>query len=133
MKKALWVIIYFSSLQLNAEEYEFCGTHYVASFMDCNHEALCDFYELENAMIKGIQKSGATLLNICKHTFPPNSITLVFLLSESHASIHTYPEYNSCFIDLFTCGNTCDYITFEQYLKNYLKPKKINNQIMRRK
>jgi ornithine decarboxylase len=30
------------------------------------------------------------------------------LLAESHASVHTYPERGSVFVDVFTCGHRAD-------------------------
>jgi S-adenosylmethionine decarboxylase len=36
--------------------------------------------------------------------FEPQGVTVLALLSESHASIHTYPEVGSVFVDVFTCG-----------------------------
>lgn len=33
-------------------------------------------------------------------------MTIVFTLSESHMSIHTWPEYGSCAIDFYNCGDT---------------------------
>ena len=36
--------------------------------------------------------------------FPNGAITLVFILAESHLSIHTWPEENLIAIDLFSCG-----------------------------
>lgn len=132
MKKIVFLVFVFLMNSIFSEEYDFSGTHYVASYIDCNHKALCNFVALEEAMIDGIHQCGATLLSSTKHVFPPDSITMVFLLSESHASIHTYPEYNSCYIDLFTCGNRCDYTKFQEVLKEYLQPQHIQNQIMRR-
>jgi S-adenosylmethionine decarboxylase proenzyme len=38
------------------------------------------------------------------HQFQPHGYTLLYLLSESHFSIHTYPEYQSCYIDIFCCN-----------------------------
>jgi len=114
------------------EEYEFTGVHYIASFVDCDEAAMRDLSSLRGVLESGIEACGATLLNSCEHLFSPDSITLVLLLSESHASIHTYPEYNSCYIDLFTCGNNCDYRKFERVLAAYLKPKKLETTIMRR-
>ena len=58
---------------------------------------------------------------------------MVLLLSESHASIHTYPEYNSCFVDLFTCGQKCSAEKFDMYLREYLKPKQTDSRIQVRK
>ena len=40
--------------------------------------------------------------------FEPQGVTVLALLSESHASIHSYPERGSVFIDVFTCGKRAD-------------------------
>jgi S-adenosylmethionine/arginine decarboxylase-like enzyme len=34
-------------------------------------------------------------------------MTAVYLLAESHVSIHTYPDSGSMFLDAFTCGDSC--------------------------
>jgi len=36
--------------------------------------------------------------------FEPVGYTFAFVLSESHFTIHTYPEYRSCYIDIFCCN-----------------------------
>ena len=52
-------------------------------------------------------------------------MTLVALLSESHASIHTYPEHNSCFVDLFTCGLSFHAERFDAVMRAYLSPSQV--------
>jgi S-adenosylmethionine decarboxylase proenzyme len=37
------------------------------------------------------------------HQFPPVGYTYAYVLSESHFTIHTYPEHQSCYIDIFCC------------------------------
>jgi len=46
-------------------------------------------------------------LNVVKkfsHTFSPRGITLIYILSESHLIIHTWPELGVIHIDLATCS-----------------------------
>lgn len=46
-------------------------------------------------------------LNIVKkliHMFSPQGITLVYILSESHLIIHTWPESGFIHIDMVTCS-----------------------------
>jgi S-adenosylmethionine decarboxylase proenzyme len=38
------------------------------------------------------------------HQFTPFGATYVYVLEESHMSIHTYPEKNSAYMDIFCCN-----------------------------
>ena len=37
------------------------------------------------------------------HQFDPFGYSYAYVLSESHFTIHTYPEHRSCYIDMFCC------------------------------
>jgi S-adenosylmethionine decarboxylase proenzyme len=114
------------------EEYHFAGKHFFASYLDCDMKALTDLNEMMHAMDDAVEASGATLLNMSPHVFPPNAVTAVYLLSESHASIHTYPEHGACFVDLFTCGQKCSSEKFDAVLRAYLRPKRVNIRFFHR-
>ena len=100
----------------------FQGRHLFGSYLGCDPVALRDFAGLRKAMGEAVSASGATLLNTVEHIFPPDGITILMLLSESHASIHTYPEHGACFVDLFTCGMRCSGERFDELLRAYLRP-----------
>ena len=38
------------------------------------------------------------------HQFTPTGYTYIYLLSESHMSVHTYPEYGQIYMDIFCCN-----------------------------
>jgi S-adenosylmethionine decarboxylase len=130
----VFLLYLFASVSLFAHEesYQFKGTHFVASYTECDMDALSDVENLYSAMQEAAKKSGATILQSAHYVFPPNGFTMVILLSESHASIHTYPEHQSCFIDLFTCGDKCSHETFDAYLQSYLKPKSVDKTVLSR-
>jgi S-adenosylmethionine decarboxylase len=50
------------------------------------------------------------------HKFHPQGVTALGLLSESHISIHTWPEHGYAAADVFTCGDranpqrACNYL-----------------------
>jgi S-adenosylmethionine decarboxylase len=111
------------------EDFQFWGKHFIASYNKCDFERLTS-PELVNAMREAIEASGASLLSEAVYTFPNAGLTAVFLLSESHASIHTYPEHASCFVDLFTCGDRCKWEGFDEVLRKYLEPKNVDARIM---
>ena len=45
-----------------------------------------------------------TVVNQAGHQFPPVGYSYAYVLSESHFTIHTYPEYRSFYIDIFCCN-----------------------------
>ena len=114
------------------EQYLFEGIHYLASYKECNKARLCDCEEVCQVLLRAVEASGACVLDYSSYVFPPNGFTMVVLLSESHASIHTYPEWGACFVDLFTCGTHCSYQDFEKVLEEYLEPGRFESRIMTR-
>lgn len=132
----LLAIFAFSSLLSASEdskpEYNFVGTHFMASYKECNVEALTDLPKLKEALVEAAKASGATVLDTVDYTFEPDGLTMVVLLSESHASIHTYPEHRACFVDLFTCGHKCSAAKFDEALRTYLEPQKVSGNVAKR-
>ena len=108
------------------EIYEFTGRHLVANYFECDHEALIQATDLIEVMKRAVEASGATLLESSQYIFPGSGMTAAMLLSESHASIHTYPEHGACFVDLFTCGDKCSAAKFDAAIREYLKPQVVN-------
>jgi S-adenosylmethionine decarboxylase len=51
--------------------------------------------------------------------FKPQGETRLYLLSESHLTLHTYPEYNYVSIDIYTCGERGKPETITKVLQEY--------------
>lgn len=103
----------------------FAGRHLVVSYLGCDVGALSDHRGLVSAMRSAVKASGAELLKTSEHVFSEGGFTAVMLLSESHASVHTYPEFAACFVDLFTCGYNCKGEKFDEVLRAYLRPQEV--------
>jgi S-adenosylmethionine decarboxylase len=83
------------------------GTHYILEACDADSELLNNKEYILQALRDAIVKSNATLMEEIAIEFTPQGITAVCLLSESHLSIHTWPEKQYAAIDIFTCGEHC--------------------------
>lgn len=51
-----------------------------------------------------LRRAGATIVHGLAHSFPGAGLTCVFILSESHAVLHTWPETGTVNIDIFSCS-----------------------------
>ena len=51
------------------------------------------------------QKHDFTVLGKVEHVFEPQGLSLIYMLSESHISVHTFPEKQYLAMDIYTCRN----------------------------
>ena len=84
------------------------GKHVIYDLLGGNPHLLDDIDFVTQAITEAVEASGATLLGINSHRFEPQGVTAVALLSESHLSVHTWPEHGYAAIDCFTCGEHTD-------------------------
>jgi len=81
------------------------GHHVLLSLFGVDFALLNDLLGITAAFEQAVEATGATVLNRFSHQFSPQGVTVVYALSESHISAHTFPEEGSCAIDVYTCGN----------------------------
>jgi len=112
---------------------EFTGWHVLAEFGGVD-TALCDDLErLESALRESLVAAGVTICDVVHKKFDPQGVTVLALLSESHASIHTYPESGEIFVDVFTCGSIGAGATKAvELLRDSLSPKTVRMQVIQR-
>lgn len=106
-------------------EYSTFGRHVAIDTWGVNFDVLNDVEFLKRHMIEAAEVSGATVLDVQSKQFEPQGATVLVLLSESHLSIHTYPEKGFAAFDCYTCGETVDPQRAMDYLISVLKPKKV--------
>ncbi len=102
---------------------KFAGTHLLVDVL--NGTRLDDIGHIEQAFRRCIEVSGATLLHIHLHHFTPNGgVSGVAVLSESHISIHSWPEYGYAAIDIFMCGHAKPHLAID-VIRQAFEPEEI--------
>lgn len=82
------------------------GKHVLLDLYFCNSEYLKDPLKISEFLKEAAIKSGATILFDHFHTFGDGcGVTGMLVLSESHISIHSWPEIGFASIDLYMCGD----------------------------
>ena len=81
---------------------------------------ICDLTNIRNmTRLESINKMHELLEDICnqydftilsktQHQFEPQGLTILYMLSESHISIHTFPEQHYLAFDIYTCRHYDD-------------------------
>lgn len=108
------------------------GRHIIAELYDCDVEIINNESLVEIAMLEAAELSGATIIKPVFHKFSPHGVSGVVVIAESHFSIHTWPEYGYCAIDIFTCGDAINSDVALEYIKQKLIAKNISVVEMKR-
>lgn len=73
--------------------------------------------KLKETFSNVLRKAGFNIINFTEHHFTPFGYTALWLLSESHFAIHTFPEFGKTYIELSSC-NEIFYKDFIKQIKN---------------
>lgn len=109
---------------------EYAGRHILADFWDVKD--MSNLPMIQNAIEEGAVKAGATILYSHYHPFGEGmGVSGVTVLSESHISIHTWPERDFAAIDIFMCGD-CDPRVALQHMIDVMQPGRVEEELHRR-
>ena len=100
------------------------GKHYLLNLYGCSFVLLNDEHYLVRLLEEAAVISGATVLQTVFKKFDPQGATVICLLSESHISIHTWPEEGKAAADVYTCGDSdpklgCNMIVSQLHSTNH--------------
>lgn len=60
--------------------------------------------EIREFFDKTLRASGFNVLCLTDHNFKPQGYTALWLLTESHFAVHTFPEFGKSYIELSSCN-----------------------------
>ncbi len=70
---------------------------------DCDDQTLDDLDRVKEIAREAIHDIQAEIVEECVHKFEPIGITYIAVITTSHFSIHTWPEYGYAAVDIFSC------------------------------
>ena len=115
------------------------GLHLLVDFHNCQSslKLLNNKELLRKALLKISQEAGFTIVSTLFHKFPgAGGITGLILISESHLTIHTWPEKKFFNLDIFICNfkkdNTLKVQKTFEAMKELFHPKKVLKKEIKR-
>lgn len=108
------------------------GQHLILELYGCPQAILDDPQIIESEMTQAVQASGATMIQPFFHQFAPQGVSGVIIISESHFTIHTWPEYGYAALDVFTCGDVIDMQAATESLRRGLQAQNVQKMMLTR-
>lgn len=81
------------------------GRHVIADLWQCNEDLLTRKETVEKIMVDAALEAGADIREVTFHQFEPDGVSGVVVISESHLTIHSFPEHQYASCDVYTCGD----------------------------
>lgn len=111
------------------------GLHIIANLKGCSFDFSKE-HILIDFCIKTCSQHGLHVVGVSSHEFNPQGLTFAILLAESHLCVHTWPEYNSLALDIYTCNHTSDNNektkAIYQAIVDFVKPAQQETKILNR-
>ena len=109
------------------------GTEWVVDASGCDAETLADIDRLKLIFERIIHDLELHVLgDMSWHKFPgPGGVTGIALLSESHLTCHTYPEFGAASFNLYCCRNRTTW-PWERMLQEMLGATEVSVRIFER-
>jgi S-adenosylmethionine decarboxylase len=114
------------------------GTHILGDLRMCESNYLfsLNMEKVKKDALEIIAKNNFTVLGSYFHRFDNESFTGIIALSESHVSMHTWPEIGVVNIDVYTCNyqndNTASTRKVFDEIAEIFKPGQIDRQEIKR-
>jgi S-adenosylmethionine decarboxylase len=123
--------IFFIAHEAHAFEASNKSYHLVVELNRCNNKKLDNKDYLEKIMTDAVKLAEFNPIGTLFHQFEPQGVTGIVVLSESHLSIHTWPEKKYAALDLFTCGEKSPELAMH-YIEEKLECKKYEAMMLER-
>lgn len=84
------------------------GHHYIVEASGCDPDIIGSVSKVKQILVKAAEIAGAAVWAESFNKFSPKGVSGVVVISESHISTHTWPEYGYSALDIYTCGKDVD-------------------------
>ena len=108
------------------------GIHLIADLLGVDPKKISKVKVVKKILDRVVAKSGLRSISSSFHQFKPHGVSAVYLLRESHLSVHTWPEYGYVALDIFACGDDESALKAYDMLIDEFKPEVIERNVLRR-
>jgi len=84
------------------------GYHYIIEASGCDPGVLADVNTLKRILLEAAKVGEMSIRSVYFYKFSPQGVSGLVVVSESHISIHTWPEKGYAAIDVYTCDSNSE-------------------------
>ena len=109
------------------------GTHMIIDISDIEDNELLKYQStITEILDKIVDRYHLNVVGKAIHQFQPFGVTGVYILSESHLSIHTFVEERKVALDLYTCKTFTETTSIINFIHSFFPNSKIKYKVIER-
>ncbi|MFM7099863.1 MAG: adenosylmethionine decarboxylase [Verrucomicrobiota bacterium] len=93
------------------------GHHTLIEFTGCDPGRIDSARRVRRHLLEAAVRARGTVVKAVFHTFSPWGVSGVVVISESHLTVHTWPEHGYAAVDVFSCGRRLRHAVVRDYLR----------------
>src|SRR5215813_9702434 len=101
------------------------GHHTLLDFYGCDSRRLKRSRDIKALLCAAVREGGGRIVKAVFHNFSPYGVSGVVVITESHVTIHTWPEHSYAAVDIFSCGDKLDHAAIRSELKRFLGARRV--------
>jgi len=105
------------------------GVSLILDLFDCRSPALANEGILEQLFVDALQFAGFDAIDHLSHRFPNQGTTFVYILNQSHATLHLFPASGFVSVDVYSCGKPEAVRPALEIIRGYLTQKLIARSV----
>jgi S-adenosylmethionine decarboxylase proenzyme len=82
--------------------------------------------EVKASLLAAVRAGHGTIVKSVFHNFSPYGVSGVVVITESHVTVHTWPEHNYAAVDVFSCSRKLNHAIIRRHLKKALAAKHVS-------
>ena len=106
--------------------------HTLLEFYGCDPARLKRSREVKKFLCNAVSRGGGTIVKAVFHNFSPYGVSGVVVITESHVTIHTWPEHAFAAVDIFSCSEKLDHAAIRNQLRPALSARRVVKKSFRR-
>lgn len=106
--------------------------HTLIEFHGCDDGVLGRTAAIRTRVVSAVRAGGGTIVRSLFHQFSPWGVSGVVVITESHVTIHTWPEHGYAAVDIFSCSPRLDHDEIVGKLRAALGARRVRRRSFRR-
>lgn len=99
--------------------------HTLLEFYGCNPSRLKRAREVRRLLCRAVRDGGGKIVKTVFHNFSPYGVSGVVVITESHVTIHTWPEHRCAAVDIFSCSAKLNHAAIRRDLRRALSARRV--------